>query len=62
MTQPTLVNLNPNEYNQELGYYSLAVNLDRFNGSCNTLNDTSGKICFPNKTENVNLSFSNRNK
>ena len=33
MTQPTLINLYPHEYNQELHYYLLAGNLDRFAGS-----------------------------
>ena len=28
-------------------------------GSCNTLNDLSNKIYFPNKTENLNLSVFN---
>ena len=31
------------------------VNLDRCNRSCNTFDDTSGKMCVPNKTENVNM-------
>ena len=35
------------------------VNLDRYNGSCNTLDDTSNRICVPNETEYVNLSFFN---
>ena len=35
------------------------VNLDRSNGSCNTLNGTSGKTCVSNKTEDVNLSVFN---
>ena len=26
------------------------VNLKRYNGSCNSLNDLSGEICVPNKT------------
>ena len=37
--QPTLINLHPNEYSQELHYYPFAVKLDRYVGSCNTLND-----------------------
>ena len=45
-TQPTLINLHPNEYTQGLRYYSFAVNLDR----C-TVNDLSNTICVPNKTE-----------
>ena len=31
------------------------INLDRCNGSCNTLDDPSDKICVPNETENLNL-------
>ena len=31
------------------------VDLGRCNGSCNTLDDTSGKTCVPSKTENVNI-------
>ena len=47
----TLINLHPNQYNQEFCYYLFAVNLDRCMGSCNTLNDLSNGICVPNKTE-----------
>ena len=59
MIQPTVINLDPNEYSQELHYYPFAVKLDRCVGSCNTLNDLSNKICLPNKTEDLNLSLSN---
>ena len=31
------------------------VKLDRCDGSCDTLNDLSSKICVPNKTEDLNL-------
>ena len=31
------------------------VRLDRCNGRCHILDDPSGKICVPYKTENVNL-------
>ena len=41
MIQPTLINLNPNEYSQELNYYPLVVILDRCVGTCNTVNDLS---------------------
>ena len=54
--QPTLINLHPNEYNQELHYYPFAVKLDRCIGSCNTVNDLSNNVCVPNKTEDLNLS------
>ena len=51
--QPTLINLHPNEYSQELHYYPFAVKLDRCVGSCNTLNDLSNKVCVPSKTEDL---------
>ena len=59
ITQPTLVNLHPNEYNQECHYYPLTVELDRFIGSSNTLNDLSNKVYIPNKTKDLNLSIFN---
>ena len=59
MTQPTLINLHPNEYSQEFHYYPSAVKLDRCAGSCNTLNDLSNKVCIPNKTDDLNLSVFN---
>ena len=55
MTQPTLINLHPNEYTQGLRYYPFAINLDRSVGSCNTLDDLSNRICLLNKTEDLNL-------
>ena len=39
MTQPTLINLHPSEYSQELHYYPFTVNLDRCVRSCKTLDD-----------------------
>ena len=59
MTQPTLINLHPNEYSQEFHYYPFAVKLDRSLGSSNTLNDLSNDVCVPNKTEDLNLSVFN---
>ena len=53
--QPTLINLHPNEYSQELRYSPFAVKLDKCVGSCNTLNDSSNKVCVPNKTEDLNI-------
>ena len=58
-TQPTLINLNPNEYTERLHYYSLAVNVDRCTRSCNTLNGVSDRICVLNKTEDLNLNVFN---
>ena len=53
--QPTLINLHPNECNQELHYYPFAVKLGKCAGSCNTLNDLSNRVCVPNKTEDLNI-------
>ena len=39
MTQPTLINLLPNEYSQKLHSYLFAINLGRCAGSCNILDD-----------------------
>ena len=52
-------NLHPNENSQEFHYYWFTVKLDKYVGSCNTLNDLSNKVCVPNKTEDLNLSVFN---
>ena len=57
MTQPTLINLHPNEYSQEFNNYLFTVKCDRRVGSCNTFNNLSNKVCVPNKTEDLNLSM-----
>ena len=59
MTQPTPINLYPNEYSEELCYYSFAVNLDRCDGNCNTLDELSNKVCVPNETKDLNLNVFN---
>ena len=55
MTQPTLINLHPKEYSQELHYYQFVVSLDRCVGSCNTLYGLSSRICVPNETKDLNM-------
>ena len=35
------------------------VKLDRYNGSRNTLDDSSGRICVVNETENIGLNVFN---
>ena len=55
-TQLTLINLHPNQYTQGLHYFPFAVNLDRREGRCTTLNDLSNKLCGPNKAEYLNIS------
>ena len=46
MIKPTLINLDHNEYSQELHYYPFAVKLDKCVESCNTLNDSLMKYGF----------------
>ena len=53
MIQPTLTISHPNEYSQELHYYPFEDKLDRFVGSYNTLNDSSNKVCVPNKAKEL---------
>ena len=60
ITQPTLINLDPNVYCHQFHFYPLAVKLDRYIGSFNTLNDLSNKVCAPNKTEDLNMSVFSR--
>ena len=62
MNQPIRINLDPNEYSQEIQYYPFAVKLDRYVRNCNTPNDLSNKAYVPNKTEDLNLSLFSRNK
>ena len=40
-------------------YYLFMVELGRCNGSCNTLEDPSLRICIANKTEGINLNVFN---
>ena len=55
IARPTLINLNPDKYNEEWCYYPFMVNLDRCNGSCNTLDYPSNKVYVPNKAEDLNF-------
>ena len=51
----TLFDLNPNE----LHYCPHMISLDGFNGSYNTLDNPSGRLCILNKTENANVNVFN---
>ena len=55
MTQPTLINLHPNEYSQDFYYYLSGVKLDKCDGSFNTFNNLSNRVCVPNGTEHLNI-------
>ena len=56
MTRPNLVDLNLHEYQRGFCYYSFFVNLDRYNGRCNTLDNPSSRIYVPSQMEDVNFS------
>ena len=43
MTKPTIINLNSDKYNEGVHYYSFIFDLERYNGSSNTLDDPSDK-------------------
>ena len=47
--QPTLINFHPNEFSQELDDYPFVSKLVRHVGSCNTIDDLSGKVCVKSK-------------
>ena len=52
MVRPTLIDLNPIELNY---YHPFMISLDKYNGSCNVVDDLSMKICFPSKTKKINV-------
>ena len=53
--QLTLINLNPNEYSQELHFYPIVVKLDKCARSCNALNELSNKLWFQIKQKVLNI-------
>ena len=50
MFRPTLFYLNP----VELKYHPFMISLDKYSGSCNSVDGLSTKICIPNKTKDTN--------
>ena len=58
--RPSLIDLNLDELNEGLHHYPFMASLDKCNGSCNTLDDPSCRICVPNKTKHVNLNVFNK--
>ena len=51
MITPTLIYLNPVEFN----HYPFIISLDKCNGICNAVDDLSTKIRVPSKTKYVNV-------
>ena len=55
ITQPTFINLHPNEYSQDFTTTHQRLNQVDVFGSCNTLNDLPKKVCVPIKTKDSNI-------
>ena len=55
MASPFLIDLNL----VELKYYLFMISLDKCNGSCDSVDDLSTKICAPSKTKDVNVKVFN---
>ena len=51
MIRPTLIDLNPVEFN----YYQFMISLDKCNESCNAVDDLSTKISVPSETKDINV-------
>ena len=43
------------KFTRVLHYYPFVVNLDRYVGDCDTLNDLSSKVSVPNKIKNATM-------
>ena len=55
MVRPMLIDLNLGE----LHYYRLIISMNGCDGICNTVADLFGRICVPDKMEEVNLRLFN---
>ena len=51
MTSPTFVDLDP----VELDYYPFIVSLDKCNGSCSAVDNSSTKLCVLSEAEDLNV-------
>ena len=40
-------------------YYSYVVSINKYGGSCNTIEDPYGRICVPDKVKNMNVKICN---
>ena len=55
MIRPFLIDLN----SVDLKYYPFMVSLDKYSENCNSVNNSSMRICVPSKTKDVNVKVSN---
>ena len=59
-SQPCLVRVKVIDLNlDEVYYYQFVISMNRCDGSCNTVDDPSGRICLPNKVGDVKLKVFN---
>ena len=54
-SQPVIIDLHPVEFNHNL----FMVSPDKWNGSCNTVDDLSAKTCISNRTKDANVKVFN---
>ena len=59
MTRPTIIGLNPDEYNEGLRYYPFMVILHKSDEIFNAFVDLSVRMCIPNKTGDINIDIFN---
>ena len=58
--QPCIVrsmrtDMNPDKFH----YYPVIISMNRCNGNCSTVKDPFGRMCIPNKIEDMNLKVFN---
>ena len=53
--RPEIINLNINEPY----FYPYSIKINRFKGSCNTINDPYAKLCVPDQIKYTNVEVSN---
>ena len=59
-SQPCLVRVTVIDLNlDQVHYCQFVISMSRCDGSCNTLDDPFGRICLPNKVEEVKLKVFN---
>ena len=58
MAMPTVTDLNFDKHY----YYPLIISMNRYNGSCNTMEDPFGRICVPNETGHMMIASVTRDK
>ena len=55
LVRVTLIDVNLDEFH----YYSFVISMNRYDGSCSTVEDPFGGICVLNRMEDVNLKLFN---